>query len=53
MKGIFLPSLGFPLQLCCVKCSPALTAILVLALCLLCDCLLGVLLFGCIAICNG
>ena len=30
MKGIFIASLGFPLQLCCIKCSPTLTGILVL-----------------------
>ena len=31
VDGIFLASLGFPLQLCCIKCSPTLTRILVLA----------------------
>ena len=31
MKGIFLASLGFPLQLCCKKCSRTLTRIVVLA----------------------
>ena len=30
-EGIFLASLEFPLQLCCIKCSPALTGLLVLA----------------------
>ena len=52
MKGVFLASLGFPLQLCCVKCSPMLTGILVLV-CLLYDSLPGVLVFGCAARCNG
>ena len=51
-NGIFVASLGFPLQLCCVKCSPTLTGILVLA-CLLYDSLPGVLVFGCAARCNG
>ena len=52
MKGIFLASLGFQFQLCCVKCSPTLTGILVLA-CLLYDSLPGVLVFGYAARCNG
>ena len=51
-KGIFLASFGFPLQPYCVKCSPTLTRILVLA-CLLYDSLLGVLVFGCAARCNA
>ena len=32
MKGIFLASLGLPLQLCCIKRSPTVTGMLVLAL---------------------
>ena len=48
-----LASSGFPLQLCCIKCSPTLTGILVLALCLFYDSLLVVLVFGCVARCNG
>ena len=46
-------SLGFPLQLCCITSSPMLTGMLVLALCLLYDSLLGVLVFGCVARCIG
>ena len=52
MTGIFLASVGFPLQLCCVKCSPTPAGILVLA-CLLYELLQCVLVFGCAAICNG
>ena len=42
-----------PALLYCIKCSPTLTGILVLALCLLYDSLLGVLVFGCVARCRG
>ena len=48
-----LASSGFPHQLCFIKCSLTLTGILMLALCLLYDSLLVVLVFGCVARCNG
>ena len=53
MKGIFLASLGFPLQLCSVKCSPTLTGIFVEFLNVDDLHLLGVLGSGCAARCNG
>ena len=53
MKGIFLASLGFPLQLCCIKCSPTLTGIGVSIMFVIYDSLLGVLVFGCVARYNG
>ena len=53
MKGIFLASLGFPLQLCCIKCSPTLTGMFVVLLNVDDLHFLGVLVFGCVARCNG
>ena len=46
-------SSGFPLQLCCIKCSPTLTGMFVVFLTVNDLHLLGVLVFGCVARCNG
>ena len=46
-------SSGFPLQRCCIKCSPKLTGMFVVFLNVDDLHLLGVLGFGCVARCNG
>ena len=46
-------SSGFPLQRCCIKCSPKLTRMFVVFLNVDDLHLLGVLGFGCVARCNG
>ena len=48
-----LASSGFPLQRCCIKCSPMLTGMFVVFLTVDDLHLLGVLVFGCVARCNG
>ena len=45
--------LGFPLQRCCIKCSPTLTGMFVVFLTVDDLHLLGVLVFGCVSRCNG
>ena len=50
---MILPSSGFPLQRCCIKCSPTLTRMFVLFLNVDDLHLLGVLVLGCVARCNG
>ena len=58
---MILASSEFPLQRCCIKCSPTLTGMFVVFLTgmfvvfLTVDYLhlLGVLVFGCVARCNG
>ena len=45
--------LGFPLQSCCIKCSPTSTGMFVVFLNVDDLHLLGVLVFGCIARCMG
>ena len=46
-------SSGFPLQRCCIQCSPTLTGMFVVFLTVDDLNLLGVLEFGCVARCNG
>ena len=46
-------SSGFPLQHCCIKCSPTLTGMFAVFLNVDDLRLLGVLVFGCVARCNG
>ena len=58
---MIMASSGFPLQRCCIKCSPTLTGMFVVFLTgmfvvfrIVDDLhLLGVLVFGCVARCNG
>ena len=50
---MILPSSGFPLQRCCIKCSPTLTGMFVVFLTMDDLHLLGVLVFGCVARYNG
>ena len=48
-----LASSGFQLQRCCIKCSPTLTGMFVVFLTVDDLHLLGVLVFGYVARCNG
>ena len=50
---MILTSSGFPIQRCCIKCSPTLTGMFVVFLNVDELHLLGVLVFGCVARCNG
>ncbi len=50
---MILASTGFPLQRCCIKCSPTVTGMFVVFLTVGDLHLLGVLVFGCVARCNG
>ena len=50
---MILASSGFPLQGCCIKCSPKLTGMFVVIVNVDDLHLLGVLGFDCVAICNG
>ena len=50
---MILASSVFPLQRCCIKCSPTLTGLFVVFLNVDDLQLLGVLVFVCVARCNG
>ena len=50
---MILASSGFPLQRCCIKCSPTLTGMFVVFLTVDNLHFLGLLVFGCVARCNG
>ena len=50
---MILASSGFPLQRCCIKYSPTLTGMFVVFLTVDDLHFLGVLVFGCVARCNG
>ena len=53
MQWMIQASSEFPLQRCCIKCSSKLTGMLVVFLNVDDLHLLGVLVFGCVARCNG
>ena len=49
---MILASSGFPLQRCCIQCSPTLTGMSVVFLTVDDLHILGVLVFGCVSRCN-